>query len=150
MRRPVISVLAAVLLLLTSALALSVWNRNKSARSKSADAYASQAEALEKANAVADAQAALLTGDSRFVGIKGNGDIVPGVPDYYPNHTGRAVTFIPNTSDAMENAQHARLQRAAFEYARKYNAFILERALSATAPATQPSSTKRRHDLIPD
>ena len=70
----------------------------------------------------AEVDAAVSTGDLRFVGVMGIGLIVPGVPDYHEKYAAKyGVRVIENTSDAIESKEHGRLQEVAYEYAEKYN-----------------------------
>lgn len=85
--------------------------------------YSAQIRAMEAADAAKDVTAAVASGDTRFVGVMGYGPIVPGAPEWV--RLSRHVRFICNTSDAIESAQHARLQHVAHEYAKKYNEILL-------------------------
>src|SRR5436305_1178741 len=83
--------------------------------------YSAQIDALESADPAKDAAAALAAGDLRFVGVMGVGEIVPGAPQWVLQSPHVHARFIPNTSDAIESNQHARLQKVAHDYAAKYN-----------------------------
>jgi len=88
--------------------------------------YADQIRALESADVAAEVEAAVSKGDLRFVGVMGFGLLVPGVPDYQEKYAARyGVRVIENTSDAIENEEHRRLQDAAYRYAEKYNSLLI-------------------------
>ena len=99
----------------------------RSGGSKSAAVYAAQADRLATADVAADVQAAMATGDDRFVAVMGVGLMVPGVPDYHENYADRGVRMIENTSDIIENEEHLRLQLVAGRYAEQYNQLLLAR-----------------------
>jgi hypothetical protein len=102
--------------------------------------YSAQIRALEAVDAEKDVTAAVASGDTRFVGVMGYGPIVPGAPEWV--RLSRNVRFTSNTSDAIQSAQHARLQHVAYEYAKKYNEILLARvpSLATTRPVDQGAS----------
>jgi len=90
------------------------------------DRYEQQIRELESGDIDREVREAVAKGDYRFVGVMGIGLIVPGVPDYQQQYSGKfGVRVIPNTSDAIESGPHLRLQQAAGEHATKYNAALL-------------------------
>jgi len=90
--------------------------------------YAQQIKVLESADVAADVKNAVSKGDLRFVGVMGVGLLVPGVPDYQEKYAARyGVRVIENTSDAIENEEHRRLQDVAYHYAEKYNSLLIPR-----------------------
>lgn len=98
--------------------------------------YAAQIKALESAVPAADLTAAWAASDRRFVGVMGVGLVVPGVTNYYAVYDkSNGVRIIPNTSDAIESDEHARLRDVAHEYALRYNRLLLAK-LATTQPAT--------------
>jgi len=101
--------------------------------------YAAQIEALESADPAADVNRAIAAGDLRFVGVIGVALIVPGAPDWVHVTPQGHVRYIPNTSDAFESEEHARLQQIAYNYAEKYNRILLTKMpkLATTQPATR-------------
>ena len=90
--------------------------------------YERQTKDLESADVASEVRDAVAKGDCRFVGVMGFGMAVPGVPDYHERYADRyGVRIIPNTTDAIENDAHHRLQRAAWSYAERYNAALLQK-----------------------
>ena len=90
------------------------------------ETYAAQIKRLESADVAAEVDAAMARGDKRLVGVMGIGLITPGVPDDYDGPD-RGVRIIENTSDAIENDEHMRLQDAAYRYAKQYNELLRQR-----------------------
>jgi|GEM_PF-5266806 len=87
--------------------------------------------ALNRANAEREVERALARNDYRLVGIGGIGLFFPGLEERDPA-VQRAVSrfgyrFIDGTSDYAENAEQARFQTAAYDYARRYNLYIWPR-----------------------
>jgi hypothetical protein len=85
--------------------------------------YLNKAEAFDNADVASEVREAIRRGDRRFVGVYEDGLTVPGVsgpiaPD--------SVRVIEGTSDAMSGRSQWRFQRAALEYARRYNALLSE------------------------
>ena len=113
--------------------------------------YAAQIAAMRAADPAKDADAAMAAGDYRFAGLMGFGQIVPGIIDGSRVPRNR-VRIIPNTTDAVENSEHAELQRAAYDYAVQYNRRLneaLPRIPPMTRPATGPATQDTRGVGLP-
>jgi hypothetical protein len=74
-----------------------------------------------------DLAAALARGDQRFVGLHGYADSVPGFDSPYEDLPKRyGVRYLRGTSDAMTSEEDHRLNDLADQYAKKYNALLLQ------------------------
>ena len=89
--------------------------------------HATQIRELRSADVVAEVQAAIKSGDTRFVGVQGFGLMVPGVVDWQTKYPTRGIRVIQNTSDAITSDSHKELQDAAYDYAVTYNRELLKR-----------------------
>jgi len=79
---------------------------------------------LDSADPHRDLNDSLARGDTRFVGVYGYTTVIPGVERSGAFRHG--VRYLRGTSDALESREHARLNRLAFEYARRYNQMLAE------------------------
>lgn len=87
--------------------------------------YAEQIRQLRSANIEDDVEMAVAKGDLRLVAVMEEGLSVPGVPEGTWSRFG--VWVIPNTTDAIESAEHRQLQEVARVYAQQYNKSLLRR-----------------------
>lgn len=82
---------------------------------------------LDGADPIADAKAALDRKDFRLVGVNGYTWIMPGVPESlkfeYKKKYGMRI--LEGTSDNLLNKEHEWLDALAYNYAERYNEFLL-------------------------
>jgi hypothetical protein len=96
-------------------------------------------DSLRTADPVADAHAALDTGDCHLLGVIGYSLIVPGLPERRQWEKWRhPIYYFPWTNDALTSAAKAYYQSAAHAYATRYNNEVLGRA-SCREAATRRS-----------
>lgn len=83
---------------------------------------------LEQADAEKQAEAALKQGDFRLMAMSQRGIVIPGVDralaDKYELKCG--INLIDGISDAVRGEQHLELINKAHDYARQYNAIIIQ------------------------
>jgi hypothetical protein len=80
---------------------------------------------IEKADPVFDLKVALKRKDFRFVGIRGYTLEVPGI-ERKDILTRYGIKVIEGTSDAIVDKEDGRLQKLARDYAKRYNALLME------------------------
>ena len=91
---------------------------------------------LESANPIADARVALSKGDHRLRAVYGLTVSIPGTDrkDFDTLKRIYGISEITGTTDAFQNAEHARLDQLATSYAETYNRQIM----SVYKPQAQP------------
>jgi hypothetical protein len=89
--------------------------------------FVAQLRWLETANAVADADRALTSGDHRLMAVHGYSLMIPGVDGrrYFDYEQRFGVRPIAGTSDFIEGPEHMRLVQLAHRYAQGYNTRVL-------------------------
>ena len=74
-----------------------------------------------------DAASALREGNAKFAAVRGFSYMAPGLGDREQDVLGAGNFFVlEGTSDDLCSESHANLNRAAFEYAKKYNKVLLD------------------------
>ena len=120
-------VVAVLLVLLVAGLASYFWPEI---------GYYREAARFDSADARQDATRAWEGGDRRLMGAYGIGLVTPGIPEndgwYFQSKFG--VNPIPRTSDCLSSTGMARFDRAAKDYARRYNQELFRRIHGTPTP----------------
>jgi hypothetical protein len=89
-------------------------------------------EWLTHADPVQDCAAAWERGDHRFIGVYGFAPYTPGVPKTAADLVkANGLRYLGGTSDAIESKEHGQAVEKATDYARRYNAALLEKLQNA-------------------
>ena len=109
-----------------------------------------RADSLERLDPRRELAAALRRRDWRFIGIQGYAVSVPGVPDRDPLYPAQvAMNVVSGTSDGVWAPEVARLNRAGWAYAERYNRLLLRELRRARRPRARPADVDRAADAVP-